>query len=167
MRKVQFAGILCAVSAVAVAVVTLTPRVTAEQQPALGEQLVRGLLATPGCLGVQTAATSTGRNAIFAWFEDKAAVKRWYYSETHKGAMAAAGAQPGGDPLEHVSDDAGPIMVIASLVFTDRPMIEGLNMPISSISIELYEALPGGAFVTDRFAPPTVAVPHMKDLSPN
>ncbi|MDT4898958.1 MAG: hypothetical protein QOH25_4035 [Acidobacteriota bacterium] len=35
--------------------------------------LVAGLKATPGCLGVETARTDSGKSVIFAWFEDKKA----------------------------------------------------------------------------------------------
>ena len=39
--------------------------------------LVAGLKATPGCLGVETARTTSGKAVIFAWFENKRAVLRW------------------------------------------------------------------------------------------
>ena len=39
--------------------------------------LVGALKGTKGCLGVETAKTSSGKNVIFAWFEDKQAVLRW------------------------------------------------------------------------------------------
>jgi hypothetical protein len=38
--------------------------------------LVAGLKATSGCLGVETAQSSSGKNVIFAWFEDKKAAIR-------------------------------------------------------------------------------------------
>ncbi|MCI0405976.1 MAG: hypothetical protein L0209_07885, partial [candidate division Zixibacteria bacterium] len=46
-------------------------------------KLVEGLKATPGCLGVETARTASGKQVIFAWFEDKKACLKWYYSELH------------------------------------------------------------------------------------
>src|SRR5262245_22862565 len=49
--------------------------------------LAAALKASPGCLGVETAATSTGKQVIFAWFEDKKAVLKWYYSDVHKQLM--------------------------------------------------------------------------------
>jgi heme-degrading monooxygenase HmoA len=49
--------------------------------------LVGGLKATPGCIGVETARTSGGKNVIFAWFRDKAAVLSWYKSDMHRGAQ--------------------------------------------------------------------------------
>src|SRR5437016_10309430 len=42
--------------------------------------LIAGLKATPGCLGVETAMTASKKQVIFAWFEDKKAVLKWYYS---------------------------------------------------------------------------------------
>src|SRR5262245_39549935 len=46
--------------------------------PLGGLDLVKGLKETPGCLGVETARTSSGKNVIFAWFEGKEAVIDWY-----------------------------------------------------------------------------------------
>jgi hypothetical protein len=56
--------------------------------------LVGGLRNTPGCLGVETATTASGKQVIFAWFENKNALSSWYYSETHMKAMALLGASP-------------------------------------------------------------------------
>src|SRR5690242_18679538 len=49
--------------------------------------LVGGLKETPGCLGVETARTASGKACIFAWFEDKKALLGWYYSKMHQDAM--------------------------------------------------------------------------------
>lgn len=35
------------------------------------QDLVAALKATPGCLGVETARTGSGKQVIFAWFENK------------------------------------------------------------------------------------------------
>src|SRR5438093_13646287 len=40
--------------------------------------LRRALEAIPGCLGTEAAKTESGKEVIFAWFEDKRAVLRWY-----------------------------------------------------------------------------------------
>lgn len=134
--------------------------------PAGFPDLVGGLKATPGCLGVETARTESGRNMIFAWFKDKKSVQRWYYSETHQGVIdLAVDEYDHTKPLAHVPDDAGPIMVIASLVMADKPHLDGLNLPISEISIELYETLPGGVFLGGRFAPKDVKIEHMRDYT--
>src|SRR5216110_2738753 len=66
--------------------------------------LVAGLKATPGCLGVETARTASGKQVIFAWFENKSAVLKWYYSDTHVALMqqlSGGGVRPGG-PLAGV-----------------------------------------------------------------
>jgi hypothetical protein len=57
-----------AVAALA-ALATLT--LTAQSQTQLPfPDLVGPLKATPGCLGVETARTASGKMVIFAWFED-------------------------------------------------------------------------------------------------
>ncbi|MEE8459852.1 MAG: hypothetical protein V3S08_08255, partial [Phycisphaerales bacterium] len=53
--------------------------------------LVGGLKQVRGCLGVELASTRGGKQLIFAWFEDKQAVQRWYYSDTHMGIMDVVG----------------------------------------------------------------------------
>jgi quinol monooxygenase YgiN len=125
--------------------------------------LVSGLRKTPGCLGVDAARTMSGKNTIFAWFQDKKAVLAWYHSEMHQQAMDAFMDQ--GEPrapMTHIDDDSGPIMVIASITPADAPVLEGVRLPVSAISIELYAPLPGGAYVGGRFAPQAIEVPHMR-----
>ena len=129
--------------------------------------LVGGLRQVEGCIGIELAGTRDGKQLIFAWFEDKKAVQRWYYSETHMGVMdVVLGGKADTKPLTHVPDDAGPIMVVASITPAEKPAFPGLDMPISQIAIELYQPLPGGAFLGSRFAPEGAKVPHMKDLTP-
>ncbi len=136
----------------------------------MGAMLIQGLQGTDGCLGVETAQTRGGKRVIFAWFEDKAATKRWYYSETHQGMIDMFVAEDAGytdrKPLEHVADDSGPIMVVASITPSAEPQFADLELPISQIAIELYEALPGGAHVGGRFAPAAVKVAGMRDYTP-
>ena len=61
------------------------PPVQGEQQDGLEgfPDLVGGLQAIEGVLGVETAQTVSGKQVIFAWFESKEAVLRWYYSGMH------------------------------------------------------------------------------------
>ena len=40
--------------------------------------LVGALKATPGVFGVETARTQSGKQVIFAWFENKKAALTWY-----------------------------------------------------------------------------------------
>ena len=55
--------------------------------PAGWPDLVSGLKETPGCLGVETARTQSGKNVIFAWFENREAVSQWYRSDMHRDVM--------------------------------------------------------------------------------
>jgi hypothetical protein len=53
----------------------------AQQGPPGGFPDLIGLLkATPGVLGVDAAQTMSGKQVIFAWFENKKAALNWYYS---------------------------------------------------------------------------------------
>jgi hypothetical protein len=129
--------------------------------------LVSGLKAIPGCLGVDTAQTASGKRVIFAWFEDKKAVLRWYQSDMHQGAMKMLlGDRKPDPPLQGVSDDVGPLLVIASLTMSEKSQFEGVSMPISQISIELYKPVTGGIFLGGRFAPSSLKIPGMKDYTP-
>lgn len=129
--------------------------------------LVSGLKATPGVLGVETATTSGHKQVIFAWFENKAAALRWYYSEMHREAQNRLFPnRPPHEPLKHVPDGAGPIMAIASITWADTAQVAPSSLPISQIAIELYRPLPGGVFLGSRFAPASVPVPHMLDYTP-
>jgi hypothetical protein len=128
--------------------------------------LVAGLKATPGCLGVETARTESGKNVIFAWFEDKKAALKWYYSGMHQGAMK--GFFPGhkaDTPLKNVPDESGPILAIASITMTDKPRFKESSLPISQIAIELYQPVSGGIFLGGRFAPESLKVPGMRDIA--
>jgi hypothetical protein len=120
---------------------------------------------TPGCLGVETAMTQSGKMVIFAWFENKKAALAWYYSQAHQALMKMAGGgapRPRG-PMADVPDDGRPIMAIASVTLS-RPQ-EGIPQtglpPVSQIAIELYAPLPGGLAAGGRFAPASVTVPGL------
>jgi hypothetical protein len=128
--------------------------------------LVGPLKSTPGCLGVETARTASGKMVIFAWFEDKKAALRWYNSEMHQQLVRMAGPpDPNHVPLVGIADDSGPMLAIASLTLSNQPP-KGSPLPVSQIAIELYQPLPGGVFVGGRFAPNSVKVPGMRDFSP-
>jgi hypothetical protein len=123
------------------------------------------ILTTPGCLGVETAMTQSGKMVIFAWFENKKAALAWYYSQAHQALMKMAGGgapRPRG-PMADVPDDGRPIMAIASVTLS-RPQ-EGIPQtglpPVSQIAIELYAPLPGGLAAGGRFAPASVTVPGL------
>ena len=143
---------------------TASANATPAVQPDLGEMLLQGLRATPGCLAADGARWDSGKNSIVGWFESKDAVIAWYDSNVHRHLMEPMGGASS-EPLAHVPDDQGPIMVIATSTFSERPEIEGFPAPISQISIELFAPLPGGAHVNGRLAPDTFTVEHMRDLT--
>lgn len=127
--------------------------------------LVKGLKASPGCLGVDAARTSSGKQVIFAWFENKKAVLAWYYSEMHQGAMKSF--FPGyktGTPMKDIKDDDRPFLVIASLTPAEKAQVDGTKLPISQIAIELYNPAPGGVALGGRFAPSALKVPGLRDV---
>jgi len=134
------------------------------QRPA-GPDLVGALKATPGCLGVETARTATGKQVIFAWFENKSAVLKWYYSETHVALMqqlSGGGVRPGG-PLADVPDE-GPVLAVASLTPSAGAQPGDLRAGFSQIAIELYQPLPGGIAAGGRFGPTSMRVPGLIDV---
>ena len=126
--------------------------------------LVAGLKATPGCLGVETARTASGKAVIFAWFEDKKAALAWYSSDTHRQVMKRflPDFRSGRKPLADVPDDSGPILAIASVTPNDKPTKDDPS-PFRQIAIELYQPLGGGLAIGGRFAPEKMKVPPRKD----
>jgi hypothetical protein len=129
--------------------------------------LVGGLKATPGVLGVETARTSSGKMVIFAWFENKKAALAWYYSDAHQALMrqfSGSNRRPSG-PMPDVPDDGRPILAVASLTMPSVPPAGGdLRAAVTQIAIELYAPLPGGIAAGGRFAPSTVKVPGMIEV---
>jgi hypothetical protein len=129
-----------------------------------GEALIKALKQIDGCLGVDAASWQSGKQSIVAWFENKDAVVDWYYSSVHQALIKNLVGDPdeAGEPLAHISDDEGPIMVLATLTLDRQSKGTGVRLPISQISIELFAPLPGGASVGGRLAPDAFRVPHMK-----
>src|SRR5688572_6408255 len=100
--------------------------------------LGKGLMETPGCLGVQSAHVRDGKLAIFAWFENKKAVERWYYSKMHQDAMKQFFPGSGQKkPLALFKDEKAPIMMIATVTPGGTPA-PGTNLAIKQIAIEAY-----------------------------
>ena len=130
--------------------------------------LVGALKSTPGCVGVEVARTGSGKQVIFAWFEDKKAALNWYYSDTHQAAMKQffpQSEQPSKrTPLKDVPDDGGAVLAIASLTLADKPPNDATTLPISQIAIELYRPLPGGIALGGRFAPAAIKVPGLREV---
>ena len=115
-----------------------------------GPMLIQGLRSTPGCLKAESAKTLSGKFVIFGWFEDKAAVKRWYFSDVHQKMLDRF--SPGRDreriPITYIPEDVEPIMVIASMTM---PGPEDVGFP--QISIEAYTPLHGGFSHGGLFGP--------------
>jgi hypothetical protein len=122
--------------------------------------LVAALQASPGCLGVETAKTKSGKQVIFAWFEDKQAAQTWYYNDLHQGLIKRFLPKVKGnrEPLADVPEDSGPIMVVASITPNDKPTKEHPS-PFKQIAIELYHPLGGGLSIGGRFAPEKMKLP--------
>ena len=127
--------------------------------------LVAGLKAVPGCLGVEATQTSSGKQVLFAWFENKTAALAWYNSAMHQSIMHRVfpGA-PAHTPMADVPDDGSPILAIASL--TPAAPVPGAakGAPFSQIAIELYRPLPGGISLGGRFAPAALKVPGIREI---
>src|ERR1700724_3872544 len=79
--------------------------------PAGLPDLVGALKATPGVLGVDAGQMASGKQVIFAWFENKRAVLNWYNSDVHRQLMNgfSSGARRPDGPLAGIKDDSGPI----------------------------------------------------------
>ncbi|MEL7472257.1 MAG: hypothetical protein AAGK04_02990 [Planctomycetota bacterium] len=122
----------------------------------LGQQVVAGLKATPGCLGAEAASFHPNKLAIFGWFEDKRAALAWHSSALHRNISArfAGGRTMHNIPMEHVQDGV-PLMVIASVVMQPADPGGGGGMPRMFFGIEVYEPMPGGlSFQGGAFSPP-------------
>jgi hypothetical protein len=134
--------------------------------PAGLPDLIGMLKATPGVLGVDAAQTMSGKQVIFAWFENKKAALNWYYSPDHQNLMKtlASGGTPGRTPMADVPDDGNPILAVASLTLSKQPQVSGVQLPVSQIAIELYAPLPGGLAAGGRFAPSSVKVKGLVDV---
>jgi hypothetical protein len=128
-------------------------------------ELLNQARAHPGVLGIETGQTSSGRQVIFAWFENKAALVSWYKSEAHQKAMKIAFPKRtfNREPLPDLPADSGQILAIVSLKRRDTPVPPGGSLA-ASIGIELYTPLPGGVAVGGRFAPQGVRVPGLREV---
>ena len=126
--------------------------------------LVTALKATPGCLGVETAKTDSGKQVIFAWFEDKKAALKWYYSDTHKAVIKQffPNRKLSDNPLAGVPDEDGPVMAVASVTVNEERTKEN-PLPFKQIAIELYKPLRGGLSLGGRFAPDKMKVPAPRE----
>lgn len=154
--------------AIGIAVIAAGPAFAADPPPKDTKgglpDLVGDLRKTPGCLGVETAQTGSGKSVIFAWFENKKAALKWYYSDTHVALMKQFFPERKSDkkPLADVPDDSGPIMAIASITLTEKPTKEN-PLPYKQIAIEIYQPLGGGISIGGKFSPEKMVVPDRKE----
>ena len=121
-------------------------------------------MATPGCIEVKTTAFGEGKQrAIFAWFENKAAVQAWYSSPMHREAMKKFFPKINGRPatLSGFKDEKSPLLVVATVTPSEKPMIEGSPLAVSQIAIEIYTPVPGGVTFGGGFGPKSLDVPGM------
>src|SRR5262245_38557056 len=89
----------------------LPPGLPTGKNAELGQQLIKALKEAPGCLGVETAFTVSGKAVIFSWFKDKKALQAWYYSPAHQKMMKENfPGQTTIKPLKNIPDDCGPIL---------------------------------------------------------
>jgi hypothetical protein len=130
--------------------------------------LIGALKSTPGVLGVDAGQTMSGKQVIFAWFENKKAALAWYYSDAHQALMQqfSGGRKRSAGPMADVPDDGRPILAIASLTMPAPPKPgTDLRASVTQIAIELYAPLPGGLAAGGRFAPATVKVPGLVEVA--
>jgi len=141
-----------------------SPQDTKPQTVADFPNLQKGLMETPGCLGVQAFAVNGGRKQVIAaWFENRKAVDAWYHSAMHSDAMAKyfpkMGKQQKAFPA--FTDEKSPILVIASVTPGNKPIGSGSNLHVDQIAIEGYTPVPGGLAIGGTFAPEKLAVPGL------
>src|SRR3981189_1016321 len=91
VMKTRHGGDLVIVVSVALALLCswITPAL-AQAPPGGFARVVSAAKAWPGCLGVERGQMSSGKRVIFAWYENKKALVRWYHSEVHQKAMKTA-----------------------------------------------------------------------------
>lgn len=144
-----------------------------EQAHAASQKLVEAIGSVDGMLGMHTARSHDGIELIMAWFEDRAAVMRWFLHPYHRKLLRDAGRPEDYVAAEHFGNDVGPILVIASVAYRDQPVSLAGSMfddpqgrRPSRFAIEYYVPLPGGAYMVEPFAPARAAgrVPHLRDV---
>lgn len=127
--------------------------------------LGKGLMATPGCVGIKVFSPDGGKQfVIMAWFENKRAVEAWYYGKMHTEAMAKffPGISPK-PPLSGFKDEKAPILMIASVTPTDKAL-PGQKLAVSQIAIEAYTPVPGGVALGSTFAPAGLKIPGLNRI---
>jgi hypothetical protein len=167
--KMRMFGKLAIAGPIAVGILLALGQSSFAQAPGSGfPNVVGALRESPGVLGVETGRTASGKQVIFAWFEDKKSLVAWYRSEAHQKAMKTVFPNLTFDrqPLPDLPENSGPILTIVSVSFREAPTPDTMARAIASIGIELYSPLPGGVAVGGRFAPLALKVPGLRDIDP-
>ncbi len=126
--------------------------------------LGKGIAETPGCLGVSTLTQDRSQKQIIAaWFENRKAMERWYYSPMHTGAMSKFFPRLGKStkPFAAFTDEKAPMLVIASVTPGDKPVGNGSELKVAQIAIEAYTPVPGGVAFGGTFAPSKMEIPGL------
>lgn len=126
--------------------------------------LGKGLMETPGCLGVTSFnPNGTKQVVIAAWFENRKAMERWYYGPMHSEAMAKFFPKMGNGhkPFAAFTDEKSPMLVVASVTPGDKPIGNGSDLRVAQIAIEGYAPIPGGVAFGGTFAPSKMTVPGL------
>lgn len=126
-------------------------------------RLLEEIASVEGCHAVKSARAHDGTELIFAWFENRDAVLRWFEHPYHRKLLRDAGRPEDNVAAQHFGDDVGPILVLASVAYpAERGAINAsmFDDPVSGrpnrFSIEYYVPLAGGAYMVEPFAPPGV-----------
>jgi hypothetical protein len=169
LREIGAAVVLAAAVAAPALMITVRAQTPTPQASRSGAPDLIGMLkGSPGVLGVEAGGMMSGKQVIFAWFENKTAALAWYYSDAHAALIQqfSGGQRRPAGPMADVPDDGRPILAIASLTMPkDAAQGADLRSSVTQIAIELYAPLPGGLAVGGRFAPSTVKVPGLIEVA--
>ena len=126
--------------------------------------LGKGLMETSGCLGVESFQVKSGKQVVIAaWFENRKAMERWYFSDMHQGAMKKffPTMGQGKKPFAAFKDETSPMLVIASVTPGSKPIGNGSQLAVDQIAIEGYAPIPGGVAFGGTFSPASLKVPGL------
>lgn len=125
--------------------------------------LQKGLMETPGCLGVQAFAVNGGRKQVIAaWFENRKAMEAWYHGPMHSTVMAKFFPGMGKrKPFPEFKDEKSPMLVIASVTPGNKEIGNGSKLLVDQIAIEGYLPVHGGVAYGGTFAPEKLTVPGL------
>lgn len=117
-------------------------------------QIFDALRSIPGCLGVELAHSESGRHSILAWFEDKDALVRWYYSSFHKNLQSTYfPEETPGEPLAQVPYPGRPIIAIASFTLAHEMDPASPMLSLKEITVELFSPLSADTLLGTSLGP--------------